>query len=395
MRVLMSIHQDLDPKTGTGGVTCQLADALRRRGHTVDILSFERVSAPDRFKPYLYPWFVASFIATHPPYDVLDLSSRDGWVLSVLRKVLPRTSPQVVIARSHGLEHLLHEARVEASRSGALKLSWTYPIYKGGFRLWECRTSLSLANAALFLNGVELQYAVERLGVDPSRAVRVRNGIGDCFVQSAKSLLNQKLPIGSPKNVAFIGRYSDLKGATYLRVAMRSVLSKNPHSTLGLFGTMVDRESVLAEYPSEIRNRIHVVPAYENDRLPSLLAGYHILAFPSLFEGFAIAPLEAMACGVVPVVAATPGPMSYIESGRNGILVPVGDTRALEEEITRLMGDPPRWNALRRGGLATAIEYSWDHVASETERIYAQFTAGNASDSKSLAFGMDPCTWSR
>lgn len=394
MRILMSIHQDLDPRTGTGGVTRQLADALRRRGHAVDILSFELVSAPDRFKAYLYPWLVASFIATHPQYDVLDLSSRDGWVLSALQKVLPRTS-QVVIARSHGLEHLLHEARVDASRSGALKLSWTYPIYKGGFRLWECRMSLSLANAALFLNDVELQYAVERLGVDPSRAVRVRNGIGDCFVQSAKSLLNQKLPIDSPKNVAFIGRYSDLKGAHYLRVAMRCVLSKNSHSTLGLFGTMVDRESVLAEYPSEIRNRIHVMPAYENDQLPNLLAGYHILAFPSLFEGFAVAPLEAMACGVVPVVAATPGPMSYIESGRNGILVPVGDTRALEEEITRLMGDSPRWNALRHGGLATAIEYSWDHVASETERIYAQFTAGNASDSKSLAFGMDPCTWSR
>ena len=101
----MSIHQDLDPRTGTGGVTCQLADALRRRGHAVDILSFERMSAPDRFKAYLYPWLVASFIATHPQYDVLDLSSRDGWVLSALQKVLPHTS-QVVIARSHGLEHL-------------------------------------------------------------------------------------------------------------------------------------------------------------------------------------------------------------------------------------------------------------------------------------------------
>ncbi|HEV2037021.1 MAG TPA: glycosyltransferase family 4 protein [Candidatus Eremiobacteraceae bacterium] len=375
MRILMSIHQDLDPKTGTGGVTCHLANALRRRGHAVDILSFEQVSAPDRVKTYLYPWFVASFIAKHPYYDVVDLSSRDGWVLSALQKVSPRKSTPVVIARSHGLEHLLHEARLDARRSGALKLSWAYPIYKGGFRLWECRTSLSLANAALFLNFTERRYAVERLGVDPSRAVRVRNGIGDCFVQNAKSLLNCKPSADSPKNIASIGRYSDLKGAQYLRAAMRSVLSKNPKSTMGLFGTMVDRNSVLAEYPSEIRNRIHVVPAYENDQLPKLLAGYHVLAFPSLFEGFAVAPLEAMACGLVPVVAATPGPMSYIESGHNGILVPPRDANALEREIARLLDDAPRWNALRRGGLATAMEHSWDDVASDTEKIYEQFAA--------------------
>jgi glycosyltransferase involved in cell wall biosynthesis len=373
MRILMSIHQDLDPKTGTGSVTCHLANALRRRGHAVDIISFEQVSAPDRVKTYFYPWFVASFIAKHPYYDVVDLSSRDGWVLSAFQKMSPRKSTPVVIARSHGLEHLLHEARLDASRSGALKLSWTYPIYKGGFRLWESRTSLSLANAALFLNFTERLYAVERLGVDSSRAVRVKNGIGDCFVQNAKSLLNRGPSADSPMNIAFIGRYSDLKGAQYLRAAMSSVLSKNPNSTLGLFGTVLNRNSVLADYPSELRNRIDVVPAYENDQLPKLLAAYHVLAFPSLFEGFAVAPLEAMACGLVPVVAATPGPMSYIESGRNGILVPPRDANALERAIVGLLEDVPRWNDLRSRCLTTAVEYSWDSVASDVEKVYAQF----------------------
>ncbi len=153
-----------------------------------------------------------------------------------------------------------------------MKLSWTYPLYKGGFRLWECKTSLSLANAALFLNLTERRYAVERLGVDPRRALRVRNGIGECFVERAKVLLNRGPSIEPPKNIAFIGRYSDLKGAQYLRAAMLAVLSKNPDSKMGLFGTIMGRDRVLADYPKEFRNRIHVVPTYENDQLPDLLA---------------------------------------------------------------------------------------------------------------------------
>ncbi len=395
MRVLMSIHHPLDVNSGAPGVTWRLANALRLRGHTVDIVSFERVSAADRFKGYIYPWFIAGFVAKHPHYDVLDLSSGDGWVLSVLPKAWLGNPKPLIVARSHGLEHVAHQARLEANRSGVLQLSWKYPVYHGGFRLWECGMSFSHANAALFLSSVDQQYAVAHLGVDPSRAIRVRNGIADCFVERARSLLIRKPPFNPPQNIAFIGRYTEMKGRRYLRLAMRALLSKHPKSNLGLFGTMVDRSAVLADFPSELRNRIFVVPTYDNEHLPTLLAGYHVLAFPSLSEGFPAAPLEAMACGLVPVVAATPGPMSYIKSGRNGVVVALHDANALESEITRLIDDPNRWNAMRRDALATAIEHSWDDVASETERIYVQFIAGNVSDSKSPAFGMDPRAWSR
>lgn len=375
MRILLSIHQTLDRRTGTGLVTCELADALRRRGHTVDVMSFERVSAPERVKTYLYPWFVAAFAARSPRYDVLDLSARDGWVLSLLRNTWPRAQPAAIVARSHGLEHLLHEARLRASEAGALKLRWTYPLYKGGVRLWECRASLTLAGAALFLNETELRYAVDRLGVDPARAVRVRNGIADRFVRNATSLLAASPRAGAALNVAFVGRYSDLKGARETRAAMGSVLSAHPAVRFGLFGTMAGRDRVLADYPPDVRDRIRVVPDYENSELPTLLDGYHVLAFPSLFEGFALVPLEAMACGVVPVAAATPGPMSYIEDGRNGILVPPGDAGALERAIDGLLRDVPRWETLRRRGLATAAAHSWDAVASDLETVYARVVA--------------------
>lgn len=372
MRILFSIHHTLDSNAGAPGVTCRLADALRRRGHIVDVLSFERIHAPDRYKCLFYPWFVASYISKHPGYDVLDLSSGDGWAFSVVRS-RRRKIRQLVIARSHGLEHLAHEALLTASRSGAERLSWKYPIYHGGFRLWECRMSFARADAALFLNGVDLNYAVERLGVSPHRAVRVRNGVADCFIDNARRLSESVPPMDRPRNIAFIGRYTPMKGSRCLRLAMTSILMKNPTSVLGLFGTMVDRSVVLADYPKEVHDRILVVPNYDNEDLPGLLPGYHILAFPSLSEGFSIAPLEAMACGVVPVVAATPGPMSYMQDGRNGMVVPAGDACSLERAIERLLRDSHLWSVLRTHAFSTALEYSWDTVALEMEQIYEHF----------------------
>lgn len=370
MRILMSIHHRLDPNSGAPGVTWQLANALRNRGHAVDVLSFDRVPGPERLKGYVYPWFVAGFIAKHPHYDVLDLSSGDGWIFSVLAKTRPRKAAPVIVARSHGLEHVAHEVRLRANRAGAHRLSWRYRIYHGGFRLWECGMSFSRANAALFLNDVDLQYAVDHLAVGANRAVRVRNGIAQHFIDSANSLLSDNPPSERPRNIAFIGRYTNMKGSRYLRPAMQSILRKHKTATFGLFGTMVNADDVLRDYPSELRDRIFVVPAYKNGDLPRLLATYHVLAFPSLSEGFPAAPLEAMACGIVPVVAASPGPMSYIQNGHNGIVVPVGDANALEEEIQNLLDDGSRWSALRKAGLATALNHSWDNVACDMEKIY-------------------------
>jgi glycosyltransferase involved in cell wall biosynthesis len=388
MRILISIHHALDLDTGAPGVTLRLADALRGRGHAVDILSFDRVPLPPRFRGYVYPWFVAWFVATHPRYDVLDLSSGDGWVLSLV-PALFRASIPVIAARSHGLEHIAHDARLVARRSGEEKLSWKYPFYHGGYRLWECATSFSHAHVALFLNDVDRTYAVERLGLAPHRAVLVKNGIANCFVHNARRLLAQAPPPDAPRHIAFVGRYTEMKGRAELRLAMRPLLSEYAGLTLGLFGTVADADAVLADYPCELRERICVVPTFKNDELPRLLASYDIFAFPSRSEGFAIAPLEAMACGLVPVVTATPGPMSYIENGRNGIVVPLRDAEALRKAIASLLDDPPRWRELRANAVATACGYSWDGVAAEIEGMYAGFAARRESKARS---GDAPCS---
>ena len=372
MRILMSVHHQLDAKYSPSGVTLLLADALRSRGHSVDIISHDCLGTPSKIKAVAYPFFVALFAAAHRSYDVLDLSSADGWVLSLFPRALFGVPPPLVVTRSHCLEHIAHEAHLELNRLGLKRLSWKYPLYHGSVRLWQSRRSFAHADLALFLNDFERQYAIERLGVRPQCAVMVKNGIADTFLERARTMLAEPDDRTEPCKIAFIGRYTQLKGSRYLASALRNILPAYPKSALGLFGVMAQPSEVLRDYPPEVQDRISVVPTYSNEQLVELLSGYHILAFPSIVEGFPIAPLEAMACGLVPVVAAASGTMSYIQDGRNGIIVPAKDAQSLEKGIAGLLNDPGRWRALRRAATSIALQHSYDTIACDLEQLYLE-----------------------
>jgi glycosyltransferase involved in cell wall biosynthesis len=375
MNILLSIHHELDGSTGAPGVTVKLAKALQRRGHDVRTLSFDDLgwASGPLLKKVTFPWLVFFHVLRHPEYDVLDLSSGDGWIVNTARRLAGWRKRQLSITRSHGLEHMGHELFIKGCRDGLATKSWKYPLYWGGYRLWECRQSFHFADVSLVLNEAERQYALTRFNVDVGQTEKIGNGIDECFAQIAQRLLRDAPSCtDEPVNVAFAGRAVFWKGFSYLAEAMTGILTRHPAVKLGLFGTGGTVESVLSAFPAEVRDRISVVPRYENEALPELLAGFQIFAFPSLTEGFGIAPLEAMACGLVPIVADIAGPREYMHDGRNGVVVPPRDARALETAIAGLIEDRDRWLELRRNALATAIRYSWAEIAARHELFYCQ-----------------------
>jgi starch synthase len=82
----------------------------------------------------------------------------------------------------------------------------------------------------------------------------------------------------------------------------------------------------------------------ERAEVRRLLSAADVYAFPSRFEGFPVAPIEAMACGL-PVVAADAAGVSDIlgpEDGAGGFVVPAGDARALGDRLDWLLEDTRR-----------------------------------------------------
>jgi len=106
----------------------------------------------------------------------------------------------------------------------------------------------------------------------------------------------------------------------------------------------------------------------DGDDLVDLLSAAGCLLFPSLYEGFGLPALEAMACGC-PVVAYRNSSLPEVV-GDAGILVPNRDAEALGRAAADLMRDPSRRQLLIDKGLAQAKRFSWENTARQTIDAY-------------------------
>lgn len=117
-----------------------------------------------------------------------------------------------------------------------------------------------------------------------------------------------------------------------------------------------------------------VVPV---ERLVALYAEAEVAVVPSLYEGFSLPAVEAMACGVA-LVSTTGGALPEVvgRHGETALLVPPGDPGALAAAIGRALDDPALRHRLGAAGRARVIErYSWRATAEATVEQYREVMA--------------------
>lgn len=108
-------------------------------------------------------------------------------------------------------------------------------------------------------------------------------------------------------------------------------------------------------------SRIKLLGHVSDSELRALYENAALFVFPSLYEGFGIPPLEAMALGC-PVIASNAASMPEV-CGDAAIYVHPDDTGALATAIRRLMDDPEERQRMRIRGRAQAAKHSWDNAA--------------------------------
>ena len=105
-----------------------------------------------------------------------------------------------------------------------------------------------------------------------------------------------------------------------------------------------------------------------DEELPSIYDRACVFVYLSLFEGFGLPPLEAMACGI-PVITSDTTSLPEVV-GEAGIILPPMDIRRVCEALRQVLGDEALRRTMRKKGLERALLFSWEATARETVEIY-------------------------
>lgn len=363
MKILIAAACPDNRNLGVPGVMHSLADEFRRAGHQVRT-RFQR--HPGRLSQMLFGIRLASS-ADALWADVVDVHAVDAWPLCVL----PRRC--VVVARSHGLEVVQHRLRMQRVSRGEVSVGRMYRHYRGSLRLSMEKVAIRSSDAGLLLNDGDLQIARQEFRAEERRTILVRNGFPAGFLDTP--IADASLP-----GIAVVGTWSHRKGADVVADVLSRLLQERSCKIL-LAGTGVPSTAVLDAFPPAIRDRVMVLERFDRMELPQILSGYQILLFPSRSEGYPLSLVEAMACGLAPVASMIPGVVELVESGRNGLVCPPGDSDAFITALRRMLDDTELAMSCRRAARERVASDSWKALADDTLRLYASLLRRRSSQS--------------
>ena len=218
---------------------------------------------------------------------------------------------------------------------------------------------------------------VELAGAAEGRIRVVYNGVSPTYrpIEDRTLLADVRARLGLERPyILFLGTFEPRKNLPTLVRAFRAVRARHD-----ILLALVGRRGWLFEPLFELIDRLGlrddvrvVEDALEAD-FPAIYSGATAFAFPSLYEGFGLPPLEAMACGTPTVVADSSSLPEVV--GDAALLHPPTDYEALADALIRLLEDEPLRATLRTRGRARAAQFTWTETARQALAVYREALA--------------------
>lgn len=255
----------------------------------------------------------------HPETE--KLAARLYWRLQI--PIAARRSGYIITDSEHARHEIIENFRVPPEKIRAIML---------GFNPSMLEPRDPAAGAA-----IRERYGLPEGYILYVGTIQPRKNL-DTLIEAFSSIRNEK---GYPGKLVIVGRKGWLYDRLFARIA-----------ELGL------------------RDEVIFTGFVPDEELPFIYDGARLFVYLSLFEGFGLPPLEAMACGV-PVITSDTTSLPEVV-GDAGITVPPTDLDRVREAICRVLGDDTLAASMVERGRARARRFSWAAAAGETLEIYRQ-----------------------
>lgn len=359
-----------------------LAKELVRKGHDVTVLSSasamkkhdaKKEEAIDgimarRFNPVLPSSYM--FIKKNK-FDLIHMHHL-GYMapISSYGMLAKKNMPSVFTI--HGLYHDPSIVdNVEDPFSGNIRLNniqSSFPLFRPWrFANWFSHTPLKADKITALTNWEKEE--TKKLGVPDNRIEVVPNGINfEKFKKGKKGFFKKRGIDG--EILLFVGQPTRRKGWEYFIRAMQGISKDFPESKAVFVGYRQNKHAEDMVVRMGLQDNVKFLGYLPESEKISAFVSADIFVFPTLYEGFGIGFLEAMAAGLPIITTDVAGNKEIVENGKNGILVKPKDSGQVYSAVLKLLSNSRIRSKMRPENIKKAKQYDWKIVCKKYEEVY-------------------------
>jgi glycosyltransferase involved in cell wall biosynthesis len=235
------------------------------------------------------------------------------------------------------------------------------------------------AHRILTVSEASKRDIIHFFSVPPEKVVVVHNAIEERFgaTPSAEAIerVRERYQLNH-RFVLYVGNIKPHKNLVRLIEAFAELRTRGDDELkLLIIGDEISKLPALrrAVHSHKLHKHVRFLGYLEDETLAILYRLAAVFVFPSLYEGFGLPPIEAMASGT-PVVTSNVSSMPEV-TGDAAVLVDPYNVESIVEGIARVLGDPALVAELRRKGIARAREFSWARSVARSREVYQEVCA--------------------
>lgn len=273
---------------------------------------------------------------------------------------VPRVFSRPIVATCYDIEPLRHPELF------SVKIYWYYKIFA---------RILRHVDLVIVISENTRRDLIDLIGISPERIRVIHLGVDSSFYPVNNSLIMGKMRneyLIPDRYILYLGNTMPHKNLLRLIAAMELVHQHEPNVSLLLAGRKDKYRPIIekAIEKAKLGSVVRFLGFIKEEHLPILISGAQVFVYPSLYEGFGLPVLEAMACGT-PVVASNISPIKEIvEDG--GVLIDPENIKDIAEGILGLLRNPSLAKHIADMGQKRSRQFSWRRCAEQHIDIYRE-----------------------